>query len=432
MKRSIYSELIKWKKDASHKPLVLNGARQVGKTYILKAFGNREYKNMAYINLDKDKIAGTIFETDYDVKRIIRTISAHTGTDILPHDTLVFIDEIQESPRALECLKYFKEDAPEYDIAVAGSLLGISIHKDQSFPVGQVNIMQMYPMTFDEFLTATGNEHLRALLQECDWQVISSLSAQYIELLRQYYYVGGMPEVVADYIAGKGLKAIREKQKEILTGYRKDFSKHAPATQVPRINMIWDSIPAQLAKDNKKFIYGAVKRSSRAKDFEIAIQWLVDAGLAYRIQRVTKIEMPLKFYEEMDVFKLFMLDVGLMGAMTDAPANKILMGNDIFKEYKGAFTELYVMNQLVTNGVPVFYHSTNESLIEIDFAVQLEDRVVPIEVKAEENIYSKSLKTYIQNNPHLKGLRVSMKNYIDQGWMENVPLYAISDYLKKQ
>lgn len=352
--------------------------------------------------------------------------------DIVPRDTLIIIDEIQESSAALGCLKYFKEDFPEYDVAVAGSLLGVSIHEDQSFPVGMVELVRMFPMSLHEFLNATGNEKLTQLLLDCDWPVVNTLSQQYIELLRQYYYVGGMPEAVAGYIEGKGLKAIRKIHKDILAGYRKDFSKHAPKKEVPRIEMVWDSLPSHLAKENKKFIYGAVRKGGRAKDFEAAITWLKDAGLIYKIHRVTKIEYPLCFYKDFDVFKIFPLDIGLLGAMTDVPASQMFVGDNIFKEFKGAFTECYVNEQLARLQIPTFYHSTNESEVGIDFTVQTENRVIPIEVKAEENVKAKSLKTYINMHSHLKGLRFSMKNYIDQDWMENLPLFAIEGYLRAE
>ena len=432
MKREIYSKLLEWQSRRDHKPLILDGARQVGKTYILKAFGSKEYKNFSYVNLDKDAVAKSIFEPDHDIPRTLRTLSAHTGVDIVPKDTLIIIDEIQESAAALGCLKYFKEDFPQYDVAVAGSLLGISIHEDQSFPVGMVELVRMFPMSLHEFLNATGNEKLTELLLNCDWSAVNTLSQKYIDLLRQYYYVGGMPEAVAGYIKGRGLGAVRKIQKDILAGYRKDFSKHAPKKEVPRIEMVWDSLPSHLAKENKKFIYGAVRKGGRSKDFEVAITWLKDAGLIYKIHRVSKIEYPLKFYEDFDVFKIFPLDVGLLGAMTDVPASQMLVGDNIFKEFKGAFTECYVGEQLARIQIPTFYFSSNETTVEVDFAVQTEKRVIPLEAKAEENVYAKSLKTYIDDHPKLKGLRVSMKNYIDQGWMENLPLYAIEGYLRAE
>lgn len=432
MKREIYTKLLEWKARRAHKPLVVDGARQVGKTYILKEFGSKEYKNCAYVNLDKDNIAMAIFEPDHNIERIIRTLSAHTGIDIEAEKTLIFLDEIQESSAALGSLKYFYEDAPQYNVVAAGSLLGISIHEDQSFPVGMVEILQMYPMSFHEFLNATGNEQLVELLLDCDWEIVNTLNEKYIDLLRQYYYVGGMPEAVAAYIEQKGLNTVRKIQKDILAGYRRDFSKHAPNNEVARIEMVWDSLPSQLAKENKKFIYNAVRKGGRAKEFEIALRWLKNAGLIYIVHRVSKIEMPLKFYEEFDVFKIFPLDVGLLGAMTDIPASQMLVGDNCFKEFKGAFAECYVNEQLARMQLPTFYYSSNDSTVEIDFAVQTANRVIPIEVKAEENVRSKSLKTYIDNNPSLKGLRISMKSYEDQVWMENIGLYAVEGFLRKQ
>lgn len=431
MKREIYARLVEWKSRRNHKSLVVDGARQVGKTHIIKEFGKEEYANCAYVNLDKDNVAKSIFEPDHDVERIIRTLSAHTDEDIKPERTLIIIDEIQESAAALGCLKYFKEDAPEYDVVVAGSLLGVSIHQNHSFPVGMVEILPMFPMSFHEFLTATGNEQLVKLLLDCDWNIINTLSEKYIDLLRQYYYVGGMPEAVKAYVEGEGLQAVRRIQKEILAGYRKDFSKHAPKKEVPRIEMVWDSLPSHLAKENKKFIYGAVRKGSRAKDFEVAITWLKDAGLIYKIHRVSKVEMPLKFYEDFDVFKIFPLDVGLFGAMTDVPASQMLVGDNCFTEFKGAFAECYVNEQLARMQVPTYYFSANDTEVEIDFAVQTENRVIPIEVKSEDSVRSKSMRTYIQQHPSLKGLRFSMKNYVDQDWMENVGLYAVEGFIRK-
>lgn len=432
MEREIYAKLLDWKSRRDHKPLVIDGARQVGKTYILKKFGAQSFKSCSYVNLDKDAVARAIFEQDHDIKRIIRTLSAHTGVDIVPGETLVILDEIQESAAALGCLKYFREDASEYDVVVAGSLLGISIHEGQSFPVGMVEIIRMFPMSYHEFLTAIGQEDLVRLLLDCDWAVVNTLGQQYIELLRQYYYVGGMPEAVAAYVGQKGLKAVRRIHKDILAGYRRDFSKHAPKKEIPRIEQVWDSLPSHLAKENKKFIYGAVRRGGRAKDFELAIKWLSDAGLVYKVHRVSQIAYPLRFYEDFDVFKLFPLDIGLLGAMADIPASQMLVGDNIFKEFKGAFTECYVNEQCAKIQIPTFYYSSNGSEVEIDFAVQTEKRVIPIEAKAEENVKSKSLKTYIDAHQELKGLRVSMRGHVDQGWMENIGLYAVEGYLRHE
>lgn len=430
MKRNVLDELIAWKEKSNRKPLILNGARQVGKTYILQEFGKLYYKHTAYVNCDRNETLRQIFAQDYDIGRIIRSLSALLHIHIVPEDTLIIFDEIQENPVVLNALKYFCENAPQYHVAVAGSLLGISLHENSSFPVGKVDMIKMYPMTFDEFLTAIGQESLVELLRTGDYAVIDSLSTRFIDCLRQYYFVGGMPAAVLEYSTTANLENVRSIQQQILFDYRRDFSKHAPATEVPRINMVWDSIPAQLAKENKKFIYGAMRKGARAVEFEIAIQWLIDAGLVYRVHRASSPAMPLKFYEELATFKLFTLDVGLMGAMTGTPAEAILIGDQIFHEYKGAFTELFVYTQLVPRHLPVYYYSANDSRIEIDFLVQCGTRIIPVEVKAEENVKSKSLRTYITKHPKLKGMRLSMLPYADQEWMENIPLYGVNICMK--
>ena len=343
--------------------------------------------------------------------------------------TIVVLDEIQDCPLALAALKYFCEDMPDLHIAVAGSLFGHSLHSGVAFPVGKVDMLNIYPMSFEEFLLAMGNDMMVKVLREKNTTVIDAISEKYIDLLRAYYFVGGMPEAVKKYAETHELQTVRQIQKTILQNYRRDFSKHAPTNEVPRINMVWDSIPSQLARENKKFIYGAVRKGSRATDFEIAIEWLIDAGLVYKVNRVGKPEIPLKFYEDLNAFKLFMLDIGLLGAMVDAPAAAILVGNNIFKEYKGAFTELYVHNELRQKGKATYYYNSPNSTVEIDFLLQNETTVCPIEVKAEENVKAKSLRTFIQNNPTLKGIRISMKGHCDQEWMVNLPLYDFLPYM---
>lgn len=424
MKRDIYNQLLNWKNKSQRKPLILNGARQVGKTYILKQFGQNEYKKFAFFSLDRDQKVIEVFEKGGNVPDILLALSAISEVDITPGDTLVVLDEIQNCPKALEALKYICEDAPDVHVIVAGSLLGLSLHHSVSYPVGKVEELRLYPMTFIEFLNAMGKSRLADIITTKNWDVMTLIEAEYISLLRQYYYVGGMPAAVLAHVEQRGLKEIREIQQQIITDYRRDFSKHAPEREVPRINMVWDSIPAQLAKENKKFVYGAVKKSARAADFEMAIQWLIDAGLAYKMPRVNSAKMPLKFYEDANAFKLFMLDVGLMGAMAETSAQSMLVGNDIFSEYKGAFTELYVYTQLKTLNLSLYYHSVDNSTIEIDFLTQWHDKVVPIEVKAEVNVKSKSLHTFINANPELKGIRYSMLPYKEQEWMTNIPLYA--------
>jgi len=426
MQRIVYQKLISWKNNQNRKPLILNGARQVGKTYILREFGEKEYTKMVYIPLDRNANARNVFEKSTDTKSILLALSAIAQMDITPGDTLVFLDEIQDCPKALEALKFFCEEANEYHIVVAGSLLGISLHENASFPVGKVDMLRLYPMNFSEFMMALGKDKMLEILDAADFSLMSALSISYEECLRLYYYVGGMPAAVQAFANGKGLQEIRNIQLQILFDYKRDFSKHAPVREVPRINMVWDSIPSQLAKENKKFIYGAMKKGARASEFEIAIQWLIDAGIVYKVSRISKPEMPLKFYEEFSAFKLFMLDIGLMGAMVEAPAEAIITSNNIFSEYKGAFTELYVNNELISNGIIPFYHSVDDSTIEIDFIIQSGAKVIPIECKAEENVKAKSLKTFIANNPDLKGVRFSMKDYKDQNWMTNIPLYAVN------
>ncbi len=424
MKRFLYEKLLQWKANPSRKPLILNGARQVGKTYLIREFGEREYSKMAYISLDRSPLAVEVFNRGGSVADLLMALSAISQVDITHHDTLLVLDEIQDCPKAIETLKFFCEEEPDIHIIVAGSLLGLSIYGGVSYPVGKVDELRLYPMTFLEFLEASGHSRLVSPLKSGNWNVVGLLSMECISLLRQYYYVGGMPAAVLAHVKNSGLQEVRRIQKQILADYRRDFSKHAPAREVPRINMVWDSIPAQLGKENKKFVYGAVKRSARAVDFELAIQWLIDAGLAYKVTRVKRPCLPLKFYEEQEAFKLFMLDVGLMGAMTDTPAAPILLGDNVFVDYKGAFTELYVFTQLVVQGLPLYYHSVVKSTIEIDFITQFHDWVVPIEVKAEVNVKSKSLRTFVSNHPDLHGIRFSMLPYERQDWMTNIPLYA--------
>lgn len=429
MERFLHKELEAWRSSESRKPLILFGARQVGKTWLLKDFGSRMYKNVAFVSFDRNDAAVQLMTTEKSADKLLRGLSAITGIDIVPGDTLVILDEIQDCPIALTRLKAMAEDAPDFHIAACGSLLGIALHEGVSYPVGQVDEMYLYPMTFGEFLLANGKEKMFEFLVENDWPMINAISSEYIDLLRQYYYVGGMPAAVKAYVENKGLNAVRTQQKHILNDYDRDFSKHAPARVVPRIRMVWQSIVSQLAKENKKFIFGAMKKGARASEFEEAIQWLTDAGIVYKVNRVNAVQMPLKFYEDRDVFKLFILDVGLMGAMADVPAGQMMVGDNIFKEYKGAFTEVYVKSQLQTAAIPVCYHSVERSRIELDFVIQLSDNVYPVEVKAEENVKAKSMKLFIENNPHLKGIRLSMRNYENQSWIENIPLFAFREYL---
>jgi predicted AAA+ superfamily ATPase len=425
MERSIYSSLKKWKDSPTRKPLILQGARQVGKTYILKEFGAREYSEVVYINCDDNNDMQNMF-VDYDVDRIIRSLSAISGVSIKPSTTLLILDEIQEVERGLASLKYFCEKAPEYHVAVAGSLLGITLHEGTSFPVGKVDMLYMYPMDFEEFLLAMGKEQLVELLRNNSWAALTPLRGMLTELLRQYYFVGGMPEAVKAYVERGDIWEVRSIHSKIIDAYRNDMSKHVPKQQVQRINMVWNSIPSQLARDNKKFIYGALRKGARANDFEIAIQWLVDSGLVHKVHRISKPVVPLKFYEDMVSFKLFLLDCGLLGALSETPPEQILIGDNVFEEYKGAFTENYVLQQL--KSLPrtfVYYYSNDNSTLEIDFVVQHEAHVIPIEVKAEENLRAKSLRQFVTDNSGLHGVRFSMSDYREQDWLTNVPLWAV-------
>ena len=431
MKRKIYKQLLKWKENKDRKPLMLLGARQVGKTWIMQHFGKKEYKNVAYINCDDEPRMKQLFELDYNIDRILITIQAITGVRITPAATLIIMDEIQEVPRGLHSLKYFCEKAPEYHIMVAGSLLGGTLGKGESFPVGKVDMLTMYPMDYEEYLDATGNENWIELLHSKDWGLIDIMKPKMTELLRQYYFVGGMPGVVSKFIENTDLQQVRTLQRDILEAYRRDISKHTSAAESTRIREVLDSLPSQLARENKKFIYGAVRKGSRAKDFELAIQWLVDAGIVYKVSRIKEPKMPLKFYEDMDVFKLFLLDCGLLACMTDASADQMLIGDNVFTEFKGAFTEQYVLQQLLALGLKPYYWSNTKTPSEIDFVIQDSQRVIPIEVKAEENVRARSLAQFIKDSPGLKGLRISMKGYVDQEWMENIPLIAIGTYFEK-
>lgn len=433
MRRFIIDRLTEWKDSPLRKPLILLGARQVGKTWVMKEFGRTHYENYAYLNCDDEPMAKNLFTVDYDIKRILLTIQAITHEKIEADKTLLIIDEIQESPRALHALKYFCENAPEYHVIAAGSLLGVTLGSKESYPVGKVNMMRLFPMSFEEFLLATGEEGCFNMLHECDWQTIQLLHSKLIQMLRQYYFTGGMPEVVADFIENQDLANVRSIQAEILSAYKMDIAKHATKSEAVRITQILDSMPSQLVKKNRKFIYGVIKEGARASSYELAIQWLIDAGIVYKVPRVKTLKMPLKAYLDTNSFKLFMLDCGLLGCMANVPASQIIASDNMLTEYKGAFTEQYVHQQLVSTGMEPHYWSNDRTPAEIDFVVQQEERVIPIEVKAEENVRSRSMAEYIKNNPelNLKGLRISMKGFIDQGWMVNIPLYSVGRIIRQ-
>lgn len=431
MERLLMDDLVIWKNKKRRKPLIIHGARQVGKTWIMKEFGSRYFEQTIYISFDNNERMKNVFDMDYDIGRIISAIKIEAGETFTAKNTLLIFDEIQEVPRALTSLKYFYENAPEYCIIAAGSLLGMALHEGTSFPVGKVDFLNLHPMNFREFLMAGGENQLADLLVRQDYGLINSFSARFADLLRKYYYVGGMPEAVKCYFEEDDVFAVREIQKELLRYYENDFSKHAPKEQIPRIRMVWNSIPAQLAKENRKFIYGIVREGARAKDFELAIQWLSDYGMIMKSYRITKPGMPLIAYMEQNVFKMFMLDVGLLAAKANLSAKILLEGNQIFEEFKGALTEQFVAQQLHSQNMELYYYSTENSTGEIDFVIQKEQYCIPLEVKAEENLRARSLRAYCAKYRPEIAIRSSMSNYREQDWMLNVPSYALAEDLDK-
>jgi predicted AAA+ superfamily ATPase len=428
MKRTEAAKLIKWKNSNSRKPLIIRGARQVGKTWLMKAFGREEYTQCAYVNFESNKALKNIFEDDFNISRIIMALQIETGLTIEAGNTLIILDEIQEAPGALTSLKYFYENAPEYHIISAGSLLGVALNGPTSFPVGKVDFLDLYPLSFTEFLEALGEKALFDLLKSKDWVLIKTFRLKYIQLLKQYYYIGGMPEAVLSFTGNTDFNEVRAIQKRILAAYEQDFSKHAPNEIVPRIRMLWNAIPAQLAKENKKFVYGVIKQGARAKDYELAMSWLIDCGLIHKVNRVNKPGIPLKAYEDFSAFKLFMVDVGLLGALVDIDIKTLLNGNDLFEEFKGALTEQFVLQQLVTNKeLTVYYWSAESATAEIDFLIQHSGQIIPIEVKAQENLKAKSLKVFCEKYQPAVAIRTSMSDFRKEDWLTNLPLYAISE-----
>lgn len=425
MKRDAMQQLYDWKEKEVRKPLIVRGARQVGKTWLMKEFAASAYKQFAYINFEDNEVMKDVFQKDFDIERILMAIQLVTGV-VVDVETLIIFDEIQEAPRGLTALKYFQEKAPQYHVIAAGSLLGIAMHRNDSFPVGKVDFIDLYPLSFSEFLAAIGQESFASLLEKKDWTLISTFRSKFVDFLKQYYFVGGMPEVVNAFVERKDYAVVRQLQQNILDSYDRDFSKHAPIAEVPRIRMVWRSVPSQLAKENRKFIYGVVKEGARAKDFELAIEWLIDAGLIYKINRVKKSGIPLSAYEDFSAFKLFMLDTGLLGAMSGLPAQALLDGSALFSDFKGAITEQYVLQQLKSKkGLNIYYWSSDSSRGELDFLLQRDMDIIPVEVKAEENLQSKSLRVFVEKNTGLHGIRFSMSNYREQEWMTNYPLYSV-------
>ena len=429
MKRFAMEQLDEWKEDENRLPMIIRGARQVGKTWLMKEFGRTRFKKCAYINFDRNQRMNQLFSGDFRIDRILRGLAIESGVEIEPENTLIILDEVQEVPSALQSLKYFAEDERcAYYILAAGSLLGIAMHEGTSFPVGKVDSMELHPISFTEFLCATGNEALYEILRECDFEMVTAFKDRFIELLKDYYYVGGMPAAVNAYTKDGNLKNVRRIQQRLIYDYEQDFSKHAPKETVPRIQMVWDGIPSQLAKENKKFIYSVLREGARAKEFELAIQWLLDCGLCHKVGRVKKGAVPLKAYQDLSAFKLYLLDVGLLGAMVDLDPKTLLQGNHIFMEFKGALTEQYVCQQIYAqlDTIP-YYWSAENSSGEIDFVLQHDGNVIPLEVKAEENLNAKSLKSFVSSYQLAYGVRTSMSDYREQEKLINLPLYGITE-----
>ncbi|MCL2321902.1 MAG: ATP-binding protein [Oscillospiraceae bacterium] len=426
MYRTAIETLYKWKAKKNKKPLIIRGARQVGKTWLMKEFGRLAFEHCVYVSFDNNRSMKELFSADLNITRIVTGLELYAGHKIDPLSTLIIFDEVQEVPQALTSLKYFNENAPQYQIICAGSLLGIALHQGTSFPVGKVEFLSLYPLSFTEFMRAMGKEQFVSLLEKGDFTMVTTFKSEYINMLKHYYYVGGMPEVVLSFAENCDFNEVREIQKRILDTYEQDFSKHAPNEVVPNIRMLWNSIPAQLTKENKKFIYGLIKEGARAREYEHALMWLTDCGLVHKVHRVNAPSLPLKAYENLKAFKLFLLDVGLLSCMTRLRQDVLLGGNDLFKEFKGALSEQYVLQQLKTiPSVETYYWANERNTIELDFLLDVGNAVVPLEVKAEINLQSKSLKAFVDKFHPKLSVRSSMSDYKQEDWLLNLPLYAI-------
>jgi len=428
MYREAIEKLKDWKGKQDRKPLILMGARQVGKTWLMKEFGKVSYRKVAYINFFSNPQASALFELDYNIERLVLRLSIASGVTITPHDTLIIFDEIQDAPKALESLKAFCEDGKDYHLIAAGSLLGVAHHAGVSFPVGKVDLMHLHPLSYREFLSAIGEDQLANILRTKDYSLIDDFADRYLFWLRNYYYIGGMPEVVDSFRLRKDYQEVRVKQETILAFYEADFGRHIKGRDLERTRLVWKAIPLQLAKENKKFFFGQIKKGARSSEYEIAIQWLEDCGLIHKVYMVNEPHLPLKSYINLSSFKLFLVDVGLLGAMSNMPVDAIINGNSAFVEFKGAMTEQYVLQELIatTNSIP-FYYGTEKSTFEQDFLLQIGMDIVPIEVKAQGNIRSQSLKAYCDKFHPKRAIRFSALKYISQDWMENIPLYAVSN-----
>jgi hypothetical protein len=434
MKRDLYKKLLHWKQDPARQPLLVQGARQVGKTYLLKEFGAQEFKNFCYINFEETPACKAFFEADLKPHRILRDLGIHLEMKIDPETTLIIFDEIQECPNALTSLKYFCEHAPEYFVTAAGSLLGVKLSGARGFPVGKVHFCHLFPMSFFEFLDAVNKSMLRAMLEEIKRfePIAEPHHQQLLGLLKIYFYVGGMPKPVLRYHQTGDLDIVRETQEDILKAYVHDFAKHAPPSLVMKITQIWDSVPVHLGKENKKFIFSALKKSARARDYEESLQWLLDAELIYKVHQVSTPKLPLKSYGEHEAFKVYLLDVGLLGAMCRLPARVIVEGDQLFIESKGTFAENYVAQALKAVFEDALYYWASDREAEVDFLLESEGEIFPLEVKSGTSTKKKSLLVY-QEKYHPPVLsRASLMNLKKDGHLCNYPLYFISRFPLKE
>lgn len=428
MERTLLQELVKWKEKPNRKPLILKGVRQCGKTYLLKAFGKCHYENVAYFNFEETGTLHTVFEKDYDVKRIVFELGLFAGKTISPGSTLVILDEIQECGKALTAMKYFCENAPQYHIVCAGSLLGIALQKQLSFPVGKVDFLTLYPMSFGEFLRACEGETLPDYLENfkkgdtLPEPVADKLSS----LLKQYYITGGMPEVVYAWQQTHSIEEVERIQQAIINSYELDFAKHAPAKDFPKLTAIWRSIPEQLAKENTKFIFSHVKKGWRSKDLEDALEWLIAAGLVHKVRKIEKPFIPLSSYADDTSFKLYMCDVGILRKLSKLPYEVILDATPHYREFKGSLTENFVLCELVKLGDDSLYYWASGNCAEVDFVLQCGSEIVPVEVKAEKNVKARSLAEYRKKYCPKYAVKTSMKNDTTGAEVLNIPLYLIA------
>lgn len=429
MYREAIKKLEKWKNSSRRKPLIVNGARQVGKTYLLKEFGSKYYEKFAYINMDNNIRMKELFEGDFDTSRLIQGLKIESGVNIEPGNTLIVLDEAQEVLNSIAALKYFNENANEYHIIIAGSLLGITLHKGISFPVGKVDFLNMYPLNFKEYLIALGKKDFVKIIEEKNEDMLKIFASDIKNYLREYYYIGGMPEVVNDYVNNKDYIQVRKIQNAILKDYEEDFSKHIPEEQIMKVKQIWDNFNSQISKENKKFVFGALKQGARGSEYEDAINWLVNAGLLIKVNRVNNAKLPLSGYTDYNAFKLYFLDVGLLSAKNKLDVKTLLEKNRIFTEYKGALTEQYVLTELISNyDITPFYYTSDSRKYEIDFLIDYDNKVIPVEVKSEENVQAKSLKEFIDKNSTEINIRTSMLDYKVNDKITNIPLYSIGSF----